>query len=152
MSKIRITKIFRFEMAHALKNYDGPCKNIHGHSYKLYVTIIGEPIKDINSPKYGMVLDFSVLKKIVKKNIVDPLDHALMLRTDQGLKELINKVSDHDIDAKICWTDYQPTCENMLLDFKDRIINELPKEVKLFSLKLTETNTSYAEWYEQDNG
>ena len=53
-------------MAHALWNYDGACKNIHGHSYKLFVTVIGEPDPDEESPKYGMVIDFTDLKEIKK--------------------------------------------------------------------------------------
>ena len=66
MSKIRITKKFTFEAGHALYGYDGKCKNVHGHSYKLYVTVIGVPIADKDNVKYGMVIDFSDLKSIVK--------------------------------------------------------------------------------------
>ena len=62
--KIRITKQFNFETAHALYGYDGLCKNVHGHSYKLYVTVIGDPIDDTNHKKNGMLIDFSDLKKI----------------------------------------------------------------------------------------
>ena len=76
---IRLTKIFNFEMAHALYGYDGPCKNIHGHSDKLSVTIIGIPIKDSKSPKIGMVADFSDIKKVVGETIIQLLDHALVL-------------------------------------------------------------------------
>lgn len=63
MSKIRITKQFSFETGHALYGYDGKCKNVHGHSYKLSVTVIGIPITDTNNVKYGMVIDFGDLKK-----------------------------------------------------------------------------------------
>ena len=69
MSKIRITKKFRFEAAHALYGYDGKCKNIHGHNYKLFVTIIGKPISNQSDVKFGMVMDFDDLKKIVKNNL-----------------------------------------------------------------------------------
>ena len=64
MAKIRITKKFTFEAAHALYGYDGKCKNIHGHSYKLFVTIIGNPIKDSNNVKFGMIIDFSYEKSL----------------------------------------------------------------------------------------
>ncbi len=64
---IRVTKEFPFEMAHVLWNYDGPCKNVHGHSYRLFVTLSGYPSDDPLNPKNGMVIDFSDLKKIVKK-------------------------------------------------------------------------------------
>jgi len=69
MSIIRITKRFNFEAGHALHGYEGKCKNIHGHSYKLDVTVQGIPIKDRSNPKYGMVIDFADLKKIVKEEI-----------------------------------------------------------------------------------
>ena len=62
MSKIRITKQFSFEAGHALYGYDGKCKNVHGHSYQLYVTVIGTPISDTTNVKYGMVIDFGDLK------------------------------------------------------------------------------------------
>jgi len=67
----RITKQFTFETGHALYGYDGKCRNIHGHSYKLSVTVIGKPISDSSNVKYGMVIDFGDLKKIVNKEIVD---------------------------------------------------------------------------------
>lgn len=69
MSKIRITKQFNFETGHALYGYDGKCKNVHGHSYKLSVTVIGEPITDSNHVKFGMVIDFSDLKKLSEKTL-----------------------------------------------------------------------------------
>ena len=61
--KIRITKEFKFETGHALYGYDGLCKNVHGHSYKLSVTVLGSPIIDSKQTKNGMVIDFSDLKK-----------------------------------------------------------------------------------------
>ncbi|MCO4780523.1 MAG: 6-pyruvoyl tetrahydropterin synthase family protein, partial [Flavobacteriaceae bacterium] len=67
MSKIRITKQFSFETGHALFGYDGKCRNVHGHSYKLSVTVIGSPIEEKGAVKLGMVIDFSDLKKIVKE-------------------------------------------------------------------------------------
>ena len=76
MSNIRITKQFSFETGHALYGYDGKCRNVHGHSYKLSVTVIGTPISDSNNVKFGMVIDFGDLKRIVKSEIVDVFDHA----------------------------------------------------------------------------
>ena len=70
MEKIRITKEFKFEMAHALHGYDGLCKNIHGHSYKLWVTIRGEIRNEKGHQKDGMVMDFDVIKQIVKPEII----------------------------------------------------------------------------------
>ncbi|MBN1651381.1 MAG: 6-carboxytetrahydropterin synthase [Bacteroidales bacterium] len=148
MAKIRITKEFKFETAHALKGYDGLCKHIHGHSYELFVTIIGEPIEDKNSPKLGMVMDFGDLKKIVREEIVDKLDHALVLSSDS--KEAVNLLGRDEMFDRVMIVDYQPTSEKMLVDFAARIKPRLPKGISLYSMLLRETVTSYAEWFAAD--
>jgi len=148
MSKIRITKHFDFETAHALYGYDGKCKNIHGHSYQLYVTIIGTPINDKTSPKNGMVLDFGDLKQIVKQEIVNKFDHAIVLNKNSPHKNLAEKILDHA--SRIILVDYQPTSENMIIDFARKIAIKLPDTVRLHALRLYETQNSYAEWFASD--
>lgn len=148
MSKIRVTKQFEFEAAHALYNYDGLCKNIHGHSYKLHVTVIGEPIVDDSNSKYGMVIDFGDLKEIVKTNIVDVYDHALVL-SNKSKSESLKSIK--QMFDRFYIVDYQPTCENMVDDFAKVISNKLPKNLILFSVRLHETSGSYAEWFASDN-
>jgi len=148
MTVIRITKEFEFEAAHALKGYDGPCRNVHGHSYVLSVTIAGEPITDPSSPKLGMVMDFKELKKIIRENIIDLFDHALILPA--SLRESLFQPA-AEVFSRVIYTDYQPTSENMLIDFASRIKSLLPAGVVLHSLKLRETSTSSSEWYHSDN-
>ncbi len=146
---IRITKIFSFETAHVLYGYDGKCKNVHGHSYKLFVTLKGVPIDDIRHEKNGMVMDFGDLKSIVKEEVVDVWDHAIML----------NALSPHQIlgkdlekqGHKVIYCNYQPTCENMLYDIAKKIKSRLPNHVQLVYLKLHETENSYGEWLAEDN-
>ncbi len=145
---IRITKEFKFEMAHALKDYDGPCKNIHGHSYELKVTVAGIPIVDNTSPKLGMVMDFGDLKKIVREEVVDKFDHALVLSSRMDSK-LLNNLADSF--EKLIILDYQPTSELMIADFANKISEKLPSNINLKYLLLRETVTSYAEWYAEDN-
>lgn len=149
MKKIRITKQFSFETGHALYGYDGKCRNVHGHSYKLSVTVIGTPIDDSNNVKYGMVIDFSDLKKIVKEDIVDVFDHATVFNKNTPHVELAKELSDRGHNVLL--VDYQPTSEMMVIDFAEKIKQRLPKNVQLHSLKLQETATSYAEWYANDN-
>jgi len=145
---IRITKEFKFEMAHALKGYDGPCQNIHGHSYEMKVTVSGNPIMEENNPKLGMVMDFGDLKKIVRTTVVDIFDHALVLNNaypeniSAELKNTFNKV---------IFLDYQPTSELMVADFAERIKAKLPEDIQLKYVMLRETVTSYAEWYADEN-
>lgn len=148
MAKIRITKEFKFETAHALMGYDGLCKHIHGHSYSLLVTVIGIPIDDETYPKLGMVMDFGDLKKIVRKAIVDEFDHSLILN-EKGPKAHILKKSD-EMFQRVITVPYQPTSELMLVDFAQRIIPLLPPNVKLHHMLLRETVTSYAEWFDED--
>lgn len=149
MSNIRITKQFSFETGHALYGYDGKCKNVHGHSYKLSVTVIGTPITDRSNVKFGMVIDFSDLKKIVKEEIVDVFDHATVFNQTTPHLELAIELKNRG--HEVILVDYQPTSENMVIDFAIKIRNRLPVSVQLFSLKLQETETSFAEWFASDN-
>ena len=149
MSNIRITKQFSFETGHALYGYDGKCKNVHGHSYKLSVTVIGKPILNRSNVKFGMVIDFTDLKKIVKEEIVDQFDHATVFNETTPHIELANELKTRG--HHVILVDYQPTSENMVIDFAQRIKNRLPEGIALFSLKLQETETSFAEWFASDN-
>jgi len=144
--QIRVTKEFRFEMAHALLGYDGPCKNIHGHSYQLAVTLKGKPINNELDSKNGMVVDFADIKKLVTAQIIQPFDHALVLNKETSV-QLKSELQEH----KLLMVAFQPTCENMLIHFVEKIKNALPPELILHHLFLRETSTSFAEWYAEDN-
>lgn len=149
MSTIRITKQFSFETGHALYGYDGKCKNVHGHSYKLSVTVIGSPINDTDNVKYGMVIDFGDLKKIVTEEIVDVFDHATVFNKNTPHVELAHELSTRGHNVLL--VDYQPTSEMMVIDFAQKISARLPENIQLFSLRLQETDSSYAEWFASDN-
>jgi 6-pyruvoyltetrahydropterin/6-carboxytetrahydropterin synthase len=148
MATIRISKEFNFDMAHALLGYDGLCKNIHGHSYTLVVTVKGTPIDDDSSPKNGMLIDFKELKSLIKQQIIEEFDHALVLN-EKTPGSLINELKKHF--DKIVLMAYQPTTENMINDLAKRIILLLPSNLELYALQLRETPTSYAEWIASDN-
>lgn len=147
-SVIRVTKEFGFEMAHVLWNYDGPCRNVHGHSYRLFVTLAGVPSQEHDNPKNGMVIDFTDLKRLIKKEIINVFDHSVVVSTrfDKEKTRMFKELFGNTV-----LVDYQPTCENLVADFAGRVVPLLPKEVKLHSMKLYETATSYAEWFASDN-
>ncbi|OAB80303.1 6-pyruvoyl trahydropterin synthase family protein [Cochleicola gelatinilyticus] len=149
MSNIRITKQFSFETGHALYGYDGKCRNVHGHSYKLSVTVIGTPNSDSNHVKFGMVIDFSDLKKIVKEEIVDVFDHATVFNKNTPHVELAKELADRGHNVLL--VAYQPTSEMMVIDFAEKIKARLPEGIQLHALKLQETATSYAEWFASEN-
>ena len=100
-----LTKRFSFEAAHNLLNYSGKCKNLHGHSYALEVTVIGEPEHN------GMIMDFYDVKKIVEERVIDKLDHTY-------LNDIIE----------------QSTAERITLWIWNALYKELPSlyEIKLF--------------------
>ncbi len=147
MATVRVTKIFGFEMAHALWGYDGLCKNIHGHSYILKVTVSGKPIVDPADIKEGMVIDFGDLKRVAKKHIVDIFDHCVVLNKKAPVEKFAGV--EEMFDRKL-YTDFQPTAENLVIYFADILNRELPGEVKLESVVLFETANSYAEWIAAD--
>ncbi|MDD3280575.1 MAG: 6-carboxytetrahydropterin synthase [Bacteroidales bacterium] len=148
MTKIRITKIFHFEMAHALVDYKGLCQNIHGHSYQLEVRVSGCINQHPDKAKKGMVMDFSDLKNIVDKHIIQRYDHALILNSESNA-ELIKQLKQNY--KNIIIVDYQPTSEQLLEDFAGRLKKNLPPYASLHSIRLSETQSSYAEWYADDN-
>ncbi len=144
---LRLTKQFSFEMAHALPAYEGKCHNIHGHSYKLFVTVEGAPLQQQGAPTDGMVLDFHQLKEIVNLHIVEQFDHALVLPR-KGQEQDDNTDSPTQLGgyaAKLILVDFQPTSENLLLHFARLLNGQLPAGTRLHSLKLYETETSCAE-------
>lgn len=142
MGHLRITKEFRFEMSHALEGYHGLCKNIHGHSYILSITIEGKPCEDASASNAGMLMDFSELKQLVNTRVVEPWDHALMIRKDTDLAAALAGV-----DTKKVCVGFQPTCENMVQEIARLIEPVLPREIKLYAVKLHETANSYAEYF-----
>src|ERR1043165_5085738 len=146
--RVRVTKRFTIDMAHALYGYDGPCKNIHGHTYHLSVTLIGSPILDGGDVKLGMVIDFGDMKRIVSKMILDRFDHALVLNeaAPYSRSEIISSEFE-----KVILVPYQPTCENLLLHFVELLKNHFSEGPSLVSIRLEETPTSYAEWNAEDN-
>jgi 6-pyruvoyltetrahydropterin/6-carboxytetrahydropterin synthase len=148
MARIRVTKEFSFEMAHALWNYDGPCRNVHGHSYRLFVTLTGTPVNDAENPKNGMVIDFTDLSNIIRKEIVDVFDHSVVINNKFEADKL--KLL-HQMFGNIIVVDYQPTCENLIVDFAERISQFIPAGVKLHNLRLYETARSFAEWFASEN-
>lgn len=147
-SVIRVTKEFHFEMAHVLQDYDGPCRNVHGHSYRLFVTLSGTPVDEPGNPKNGMVIDFTDLKNIVRKEIINVFDHCVVVSSsfDREKKEMFTKTFGNTV-----LVDYQPTCENLVQDFAFRIKPLLPEKVKLHNLRLYETANSFAEWFASEN-
>jgi len=115
--KISITKQFRFEAGHSLPNHDGKCRNNHGHSYLLEVTITGPIIQD--GAKEGMVMDFVDISKFVDTEIISQWDH-------QFLNDILP---------------FTTTAENLANEVFKRLKNHIP----VTKVRLWETSKSYVE-------
>ncbi|CAH0279436.1 hypothetical protein SRABI04_04004 [Chryseobacterium sp. Bi04] len=122
---------------------------MHGHSYKLFVTVKGRPINDIENPKNGMVVDFGDIKSIVKSEIVDVWDHSVLVNALSPHKELGDDLEQKG--HKVIYCSFQPTCENMLYAIAAKVKSKLPEGISLAYLKLHETENSYGEWFAEDN-
>lgn len=143
LNMLRITKVFHFEMAHAIHGYTGACKNIHGHSYELHVTVSSDFIETDYIPATGILIDFKDIKKLVLESVIEKFDHCLLL-SPHFLKENPSFSSSKNLVI----FEAEPTAENMLLYIKAALHKSLPENIKLFRLKLFETKDSYAEWAE----
>lgn len=130
-------------MAHALVGYDGACREIHGHSYRMFVTVEGVPCAEHEHPKFGMAVDFGDLKRVVNRSVVERYDHSFMIRLTPESQEVVDVLKRHF--SKIYAVDWQPTCENMVQHFAELIRPELPEGIVLRGIKLHETATSYVE-------
>lgn len=138
-----VTKEFTFDMGHRLPNHNGKCRNIHGHTYKLQVTVEGNAEGKVpGASDEGMVIDFSDLKKIVKGFIDEHLDHFYM--SYGGDTEIVDFIKSQGYALTV--VDFVPTAENMVKwlwnDFEPKFST---LNVALHSIKLWETPTSFAE-------
>ena len=136
----KITKKFKFEMAHRLvSSYSKKCQLIHGHSYKMELTLMS---KELNED--GMVVDFGELKDLFAKTI-DKLDHAVVINAKDEI--LCRK----NLPGTIL-VPYNPTAENMAQDICIQIVKELKwkgkfKHIFGISVALWETESGKAEFF-----
>jgi len=138
---LQLTKIFHFETAHALHGYAGACKNIHGHSYELHVTVSSDNDYQNYIPAPGFMIDFKEIKKLVNVLVVEKFDHKVILS-----KDFLSDNPSFSSQENLVIFEAEPTAENLLIYILSNIQKGLPSNIQLVKLKLYETNDSYAEW------
>ncbi len=138
---LQVTKIFHFETAHAIHGYSGACRNIHGHSYELFVTVSGKETGDNYIDGSGFVVDFKELKHCVNDAVVNFLDHKLVLS-----KNFLAENSFLEKTENLMVWEVEPSAENILIFIKENILKALPSAISLVKLKIYETKDSFAEW------
>ncbi len=132
---MKIAKEFRWEMGHRLKFHKGKCINLHGHSYKMMVEFSGDVDEN------GMVLDYYDVKEIIAP-IVEELDHGfLVYEEDKELVEILK-----NLNSKHTVVNFESTAENLCKYFLKKISEkDLPKNINGISVKVFETENTYAE-------
>ena len=138
---IQLTKIFHFEMAHAIFGYQGSCANIHGHSYELHVGVVANQTQQDFIPSPGFLIDFKEIKSIVNETIIKLFDHKLLLS-----RHYLEHDPTLNHRKNLVLLDFEPTAENLLIFIQKELILKLPLDFKLNKLTLYETKDSYAEW------
>jgi 6-pyruvoyltetrahydropterin/6-carboxytetrahydropterin synthase len=136
---MRATRTFEFDAAHRLPLHDGKCRRLHGHRYKVEVTVRGSIVLD-DGPEHGMVMDFARIDVACDK-IKDRLDHRTMLLSTDPLCEVLEM---HDPEALVALS-YTPTAENLALHFAYELIGALP-EVQVAEVTVWETPRGRATW------
>ena len=142
---MRVTRREEFETAHILPGYQGPCGNLHGHSYKIEVTVEGS--QDLNN--WGMVLDFNFLKKAIKEVVPDHrfvYNAASPSEVEQSIVAVLDQYG-----LKYVGYPFDTTAENMVGDFAAQIDNYIKHELGFADLdvvevNLWETTNSHATW------
>lgn len=146
---MQVTKIITFSAAHRLTNYEGQCKYLHGHNYKLEVTVQ----KKQDLMRNGFVIDFKEVKRMLGfvKGIYD---HATIVSTEDA--QLYNLLISGELkDIKIHAFPGNTTAENMISDMRklmEEFIVSNNLQITIVKVRLYETETSYAEWGLYKNG
>lgn len=144
-----VVKEFTFDSAHQLVGYKGDCSNFHGHTYRLLVAVGGKKINRGSSR--DMVIDFKDLKSIVKKRVLNFLDHKTILSGDEELCTVLSEysftlgLSTYDILSKVFGANgwfilgRRTTAENIAEFIFESLLTEIPG---LCYIELYETPTS----------
>ncbi|HEX5317286.1 MAG TPA: 6-carboxytetrahydropterin synthase, partial [Candidatus Kapabacteria bacterium] len=107
----KISKDFRWEMAHRLPEHSGGCRNVHGHSYRMWIELAGEP------DEQGMLLDYFTLKEIIDP-LVAEIDHAFLCdRSDKLIVEFLKSSG-----LKAVYVDFPTTAEHIAKWFFERLV------------------------------
>jgi 6-pyruvoyltetrahydropterin/6-carboxytetrahydropterin synthase len=143
---ITISRTFEWDMGHRVTNHDSQCRNLHGHRYKMEVSIGGKLIDEAGSSQEGMILDFGKLKSVVNDTVVDVLDHSFAYWDKDTI---ISNLAEANKDLKFVKLATVPTVE-CLVEYiasliKDELSKQLP-EISLTEIVLYETPKCYATW------
>ncbi len=143
---MQITTRLEFDAGHRIPSHKSQCRNLHGHRYVIEITLSGEIIQQEGVSDQGMVMDFSDVKAIARRAVVDVWDHAfLVYKGDTVVLEFLNALPNH----KTVVMETVPTAENMASE-AFRILDALYRDtygnhLRLERVRLYETPNSWAD-------
>ncbi|MEW5847492.1 MAG: 6-carboxytetrahydropterin synthase [Myxococcota bacterium] len=147
---ITIQKRFHWHMAHRLPDHGGHCRNLHGHTYSVELSVAHGAGVQSAGPQRGMVADFSVLSDVVKEVVMEPLDHALMWwEGDALLSEIAARMARETPPLKMVRTPFTTTAENICAYLAPRLqaaLHARDPVLTLTRVDVWETQTSCATW------
>jgi 6-pyruvoyltetrahydropterin/6-carboxytetrahydropterin synthase len=143
---MHITCRLEFDSGHRIPHHQSQCQHLHGHRYGIEVTLSGDIIETEGSPRQGMVMDFSDVKTIARREIVDAWDHAfLVYRGDRLVLDFLNSIPGH----KTVVLENVPTAENLAIEafnILDRAYQDFyGNHLRLERVRLFETPNSWAD-------
>jgi 6-pyruvoyltetrahydropterin/6-carboxytetrahydropterin synthase len=143
---MRITRRLEFDAGHRIPNHDSLCRHLHGHRYALEVTLTGEPIATPGDARQGMLMDFSEVRAIAQREIVDVWDHAFLAwREDRLVLEFLSRLPQH----RTVVFDQPPTAEHLALAaftlLERAYTNRYGNGLKLERVRLYETPNCWAD-------
>jgi 6-pyruvoyltetrahydropterin/6-carboxytetrahydropterin synthase len=145
---MEITTKLEFDAGHRIPHHKSSCKNLHGHRYAIEVTIKGEIVSDKSNSDFGMVMDFSDAKELIKETIVEEWDHSFIVhKDDTAVLKFLESLDDH----KTVVFPLVPTAENMALVAMEKLKISFDKKfgalIKPFKVRLYETPNNWADAY-----
>jgi 6-pyruvoyltetrahydropterin/6-carboxytetrahydropterin synthase len=143
---MQITTRLEFDAGHRIPNHKSQCRNLHGHRYAIEITLSGDIIQQEDSSENGMVMDFSDVKTIARRSVVDVWDHAfLVYKDDTKVLDFLNTLPEH----KTVVFNTVPTAENMAAEafrvLQGEYQNTFGNQLKLERVRLYETPNSWAD-------
>lgn len=141
---LTITRKLEFDAGHRIPDHNSQCRNLHGHRYALHITLTGAVVKQDGQSDNGMIMDFSDIKEIASKHLVDLWDHAfLVYEKDVAVRQFLDSMPDH----KTVVLDRVPTVENLAQIAFDKLKGIFQNETGLTLVKITlyETPNCWAE-------
>lgn len=143
---MQVTRRLEFDAGHRIPDHLSQCRHLHGHRYAIEITLAGDIIQREGDAANGMVMDFSAIKALANRHLVDAWDHAFLCYAgDHVVADFLSSLPNH----KTVLLDRVPTAEN-LVQIAFRILDGVYRDtygnhLRLERVRLYETPNCWAD-------